>query len=62
MFLLREESGLTISETGIFLGGRSHSTIVEALKRYGERRESEPSLMQTEAAARRLLSVKRRRS
>ena len=62
VFLLREESGLTISETGVFLGGRSHSTIVEALKRYGERRESEPSLMQTEAAARRLLSTKRRRS
>ena len=60
VFLLREKSGLTIGETGMFLGGRNHSTIVEALKRYGERRESEPSLMQTEAAARRLLSSKRR--
>lgn len=61
VFLLREESALTLEETGQFLGGRSHSTISESLKRYEARRSAEPSLMQTEAAARRLLRSKRAR-
>ena len=61
VYLLREESGLSLKETGLFLGGRAHSTIVEALKRYEARRDAEPSLMQTEAAARRLLRSKRGR-
>ena len=61
VFLLREETALTIKETGLFLGGRARSTIVESLKRYEARRDAEPSLLQTEAAARQLLHSRRRR-
>ena len=61
VFLLREETALTIKETGLFLGGRARSTIVESLKRYEARRDAEPSLLQTEAAARQLLHSRRGR-
>ena len=60
-YLLREEAGMTTTAIGDFLGGRSHSTIIEAQKRYEKRRDAEPPLLQTEAEARRLLAAKRRR-
>lgn len=62
IFLLREESGMTAKATGDLLGGRSHSTVIEAQQRHEKRRDTEPPLMQTEAEARRLLDAKRRRS
>ena len=57
-YLLREESGMTTTAAGVFLGGRSHSTIIEAQKRHEQKRDSDPALLQTEAEARRLLRAK----
>ena len=46
--LLREKCGLTCSETGNLMGGRPHSTILAALDRYSERRETDAHLMEAE--------------
>ena len=48
IYMLREKSGLTSSETGTLMGGRPHSTILAALDRYSERRETDPQLMEAE--------------
>ena len=58
-YLLREECGYTSTETGVLLGGRSHSSIIEALKRYELRRDSDSSLRQSEIAVRQLLAKNR---
>ncbi len=57
-YLLREKCGLTSSQTGEFLGGRSHSTIIAALKRYSQRRSEEINLMRMEQEAHRILTQK----
>ena len=61
IFLLREEAGMTSKSIGDLFSGRSHSTILDAQRRYEKRRDAEPPLMQTEAEARRLLGAKRQR-
>ena len=48
IYMLREKSGLTSSETGTLLGGRPHSTILAALTRYSERRKSDPQMIEAE--------------
>ena len=48
IYMLREKSGLTSSETGTLMDGRPHSTILAALDRYSERRETDPHLMEAE--------------
>ncbi len=48
IYMLRDKCGLTSSETGALLGGRPHSTILAALKRYSERRNSDPKLIDAE--------------
>ena len=48
IYMLRERSGLTSSETGTLMDGRPHSTILAALDRYSERRETDPHLMEAE--------------
>ena len=39
-YMLREKCGLTSSETGNLMGGRPHSTVLAALARYSERRQT----------------------
>ncbi len=48
IYMLREKSGLTSSETGTVMGGRPHSTILASLSRYSERRKSDPQLIEAE--------------
>ena len=53
--MLREKCGLSSTETGVLLGGRPHSTILAALSRYSERRETEHQLIEAERQVERLL-------
>ena len=55
IYMLRDKSGLTSSETGVILGGRSHSTIRAALRRYSARRVADADLREAERRAERLL-------
>ena len=55
IYMLREKSGLTSSQTGNLMGDRQHSTILEALKRYSERRKSDLQLQEAERRIERLL-------
>ena len=55
IYMLREKSGLTSSETGTLMDGRPHSTILAALDRYSERRETDPHLREAERRVERLL-------
>ena len=55
-YLLREKCGLTSSQTGELLGGRSHSKIIAALQRYTQRRSEDINLMRMEQEACRALS------
>lgn len=48
IYMLRDKSGLTSSETGTLMGGRPHSTILAALSRYSERRKNDPQLIEAE--------------
>ena len=48
IYMLREKSGLTSSETGTLMGGRPHSTILAALERYSERRRTDSHLIEAE--------------
>ena len=47
-YLLRKKCGLTSSETGTLMGGRTHSAILAAVDRYSERRETDPHLREAE--------------
>ena len=55
IYMLREKCGLTSSETGTLMGGRPHSTILAALNRYSERRETDRQLTEAERRVERLL-------
>ena len=55
IYMLREKCGLTSSETGNLMGGRPHSTILAALDRYSERRETDRQLTEAERRVERLL-------
>ena len=55
IYMLREKCGLTSSETGNLIGGRPHSTVLAALTRYSERRQSDPQLGESERRVERLL-------
>ncbi len=55
MYLLRDNCGLTSSETGTLMGGRPHSTVLAALTRYSERRKSDPQSQEAERRIERLL-------
>ena len=55
IFMLREKSGLTSSETGTLMGGRPHSTILASLTRYSERRKSDAQLIEAERRVSNLL-------
>ena len=55
IYLLREKSGLTSSETGTLMGGRPHSTILASLSRYSERRKSDAQLIEAERRTEQLL-------
>ena len=55
IYMLREKSGLTSSETGILMGGRPHSTILASLSRYSERRKSDAQLIEVERRTEQLL-------
>ncbi len=55
IYMLREKSGLTSSETGILMGGRPHSTILASLSRYSERRKSDAQLIEAERRTEQLL-------
>ena len=55
IYMLREKSGLTSSETGTLMGGRPHSTILASLSRYSERRKSDPQLIEAERRVSNLL-------
>ena len=48
IYMLREKCGLTSSETGTLMGGRPHSTILAALNRYSERRQTDRELTEAE--------------
>lgn len=55
IYMLREKSGLTSSETGTLMGGRPHSTILASLSRYSERRKSDAQLIEAERRVSNLL-------
>ena len=55
IYMLREKSGLTSSETGVMMGGRPHSTILASLSRYSERRKSDAQLIEAERRTEQLL-------
>ena len=55
IYLLRDNCGLTSSETGTLMGGRPHSTILAALTRYSERRKSDLQSQEAERRIERLL-------
>lgn len=55
IYMLRERCGLTSSETGNLMGGRPHSTILAALDRYSDRRETDSQLTEAERRVERLL-------
>lgn len=55
IYLLRDNCGLTSSETGILMGGRPHSTVLAALTRYSERRKSDLHSQEAERRIERLL-------
>ena len=48
IYMLREKSGLTSSETGTLMGDRPHSTILASLSRYSERRKNDAQLIEAE--------------
>ncbi len=55
IYMLREKCGLTSSETGKLIGGRPYSTVLAALARYSERRQSDPQLGEAERRVERKL-------
>ncbi len=55
-YMMREKCGMTSSEVGAILGGRSHSSIIAALHRYSRRRGEELALVHAEQETERLLS------
>lgn len=56
IYMLREKCGLTMKQTGDYLGGRNHSTIIAALDRYSEKRERDLALIHIEQEVERILS------
>ena len=46
MYLLREESRLPSTRVGELLGGKDHSTVLYAQRRFEEQLESDPSMRQ----------------
>ena len=46
MYLLREESGLSSTRIGAFLGGKDHSTVLYAQKRLEEQVDQDPLIRQ----------------
>ena len=48
IYMLREKSGLTSSETGTLMGDRPHSTILASLSRYSERRKNDAQQIEAE--------------
>lgn len=55
IYLLRDNCGLTSSETGTLMDGRPHSTVLAALTRYSEHRKSDRQLQEAERRIERLL-------
>ena len=55
IYMLREKCGLTSSETGNLMGGRPHSTVLAALARYSERRQTDSQLSEAERRVERML-------
>ncbi len=55
MYKLREWSGLTSSQTAALFDGRSHTTVLAALKRYAKRRKTDQQLTEAERRVDQLL-------
>lgn len=56
IYMLREKCGLTMKQTGDYLGGRNHSTIIAALDRYSKKRDLDLALIHIEQEVERILS------
>jgi chromosomal replication initiator protein len=58
MYLLREESRLPSTRVGELLGGKDHSTVLYAQKRFEEQLETDPALRQELVAIRHAIAVR----
>jgi chromosomal replication initiator protein len=57
MYLMREETGLSLSEIGARLGGRDHSTVLHGHEKVAAQLPHDPTLRRDVAALRQQLGI-----